>query len=298
VTYFYLWQAARSQFIRELIRREVKGKTKQTLLQSTSLVERRTMLLKRVQRFREIQLLYMPGLDAQHLAHLERSALPHNTTSVHVEDIKLFMPSELPAESRRRFCTPDLVNIEDRLRYAEAHDSLDRLRHHLRTRTFTNTFKTKNVTGQKHNTRAREVQHSIDDKVKTAQVQYCRARAAVLNLRGPGSWQSKLQVLEQSDVRALNERALTEQEKDEERRVRMRQGAEMEDSDDEDEVVADIRVVAKPAEVGESRRKPSWIWFSTSSGDDMQDPTMRAGEHILSSVAHYPSNQFDLSTPS
>ena len=78
----------------------------------------------------------------------------------------------------------------------------------------------------------------------------------------------------------------------------MRQGAEMEDSEDEDEVVADIRVVAKPAEVGKSWRKPSWIWFSTSSGDDMQDPTMHAGEHILSSVARYPSNQFDLSTPS
>jgi hypothetical protein len=99
-------------------------------------------------------------------------------------------------------------------------------------------------------------------------------------------------------VRALNERELTEQEKDEERRVCVKQGAEMEDSKDEDEVVADICVVAKPAEVGESRRKPSWIWFSTSSGDDMQDPTMRAGEHILSSVACYPSNQFDLSTPS
>jgi hypothetical protein len=151
------------------------------------------------------------------------------------------------------------------------------LRHHLRNRTFTNKFKVKNVTGQKHNTRAREVQHSIDDRVKTSKQQYCRARAAILQLRGPGDWEDMLQVLHQSDVRALNERELTEQEKYDERRVRAANGAAMENSENEDEEVDDIRVIAKPAEVGEGRRKPSWIWFSTSRSDDMQDPTMRAG---------------------
>lgn len=235
------------------------------------------MLLKRIQRFREAQQIYMSGLDAPLLAQLELSALPLNTTSVHVEDSILFMPSELPFATRRRVCNPGLSDIEDRLRFAEAHDALDHLRHHLRNRTFTNKFKVQNVTGQKHNTRAREVQNRIDDRVKTSQVQYCRARAAMVQLRGPGHWETTLQVLNQSDVRALNERELTEQEKEDERRVRARSGNEMEDSEDEEEELRDIRVVAKPAEVGESRRRPSWIWFSTSNSDDMQDPTMRAG---------------------
>ncbi|KIM81446.1 hypothetical protein PILCRDRAFT_53455, partial [Piloderma croceum F 1598] len=215
----------------ELIRREVKGKSKQTLLQSTSLVERRTLLLKRIQRFREVQRTYMPGLDAPLLAQLEQSALPLNTTSVHVEDSILFMPSELPFATRRRVCNPGLSDIEDRLRFAEAHDALDHLRHHLQNRTFTNKFKVQNVTGQKHNTRAREVQNRIDDRVKTSQVQYCRARAAMVQLQGHGHWETTLQVLNQSDVRALNERELTEQEKDDERRVRARSGKEMEDSE-------------------------------------------------------------------
>ena len=273
----YLWY---SLYSRELLRREVKGKRKQTLLQSTSLTERRTILLRRVQRFRELQQVYMPGLDAPLLTQLERAALPHNSTSIHVEDTILFMPSELSAATRRRVCSPGLGDIEDQIRFAEAHDALDHLRHHLRNRTFTNKFKIQNVTGQKGNTRAREVQHRIDDRVKAAQVQYCRARTAVMNLRGPGNWENTLQVLNPSDVRALNERELTEQEKDEERRVRAKHGQEK-DSEDEEEEVGDIRVVAKPAEVSEGQRRPSWIWFSASNSEDMQDPTMRAGELIL-----------------
>ena len=175
----YLWY---SLYSRELIQREVKGKRKQTLLQSTSLTERRTILLKRVQRFRELQQVYMPGLDAPLLTQLERAALPRNSTSIHVEDSILFMPSELSAATCRRVCSPGLGDIEDRIRFAEAHDALDHLRHHLHNRTFTNKFKIQNVTGQKGNTRAHKVQHRIDDRVKAAQVQYCRAQTAVMNL--------------------------------------------------------------------------------------------------------------------
>jgi hypothetical protein len=153
----YLWY---SLYSRELIRREVKGKRKQTLLQSTSLTERRTILLKRVQRFRELQQVYMPGLNAPLLTQLERAALPRNSTSVHVEDSILFMPSELSAATRRQVCSPGLSDIEDRIRFAKAHDALD----HLRNRTFTNKFKIQNVTGQKGNTCAREVQHRIDER--------------------------------------------------------------------------------------------------------------------------------------
>lgn len=262
------------------MRREVKGQGKQTVLQTTSLIERRTSLLKRIQRFRDTQRLYMPGLNPQQMAHLQRSALRNNArASVHVEDSVLFMPSDLSDELRRHHCSPGLATMEDRLRYAEAYESLDRLRHHLRNRTFTNKFKVKNVTGQKNNTRSREVQHRIDDKVKAAQLQYCRARWALIVLRGAGDWEVALPVLNPGDVRALNERQLTEQEKDDERRVRAKRGAHVGTTDDdEEEDLQDIRVIAKPAEVGEGERRPSWIWFQTSASEDMDDPLMRAGE--------------------
>jgi hypothetical protein len=264
---------------RESMRREVKGLGKQTVLRTTSLIERRTTLVKRIQRFRDIQHLYMPGLDPQLLGHLLRSASHNPLSPVHVEDSILFMPSDLPDDLRRQHCAPGLASVEDRLRYAEAYQSLDHLRHHLRNRTFTNKFKVKNVTGQKNNTRSRESQHRIDDKVKASQLQYCRARQAVLVLRGPGDWEIALPVLNPADVRALNERQLTEQEKVEERRVREKGGTNtgMTDEDNEEDL-ADIRVVSKPAEVGEGTRRPSWIWFQTSGRDDMSDPLMKAGK--------------------
>jgi hypothetical protein len=261
------------------MRREVLGQSKRTVLQTTSLVERRTTLLKRIQRYRDIQHLYMPGLDPQQLAHLLRSSSRTPMSSVHVEDSMLFMPSDLSADSRHQYCAPGLPLIEDRLRYAEAHESLDNLRHHLRNRTFTNKFKVKNVTGQKNNTRARSSQHRIDDRVKAAQLQYCRARHALMVLRGPGEWEIQLPVLNPSDVRALNERQLTEQEKEEERRVRARQGVNAgptHETNEED--LDDIRVIAKPAEIGEGARRPSWIWFQSSGHEDMADPLMRSGE--------------------
>lgn len=162
--------------------------------------------------------------------------------------------------------------MEDRLRFAEASDSLENLRHHLRTRSFTNRFKIANVTGQIHNTRARETQHTIDDKVRTAELQYRRARAAVLTLRGPGEWEEVLQVLAQSDVRALNERELTAQEAEDIRKLRARAGVAL----DPEELAAE-RTVSAVAVVGEGQRTPSWIWFRGNAHERADDPLTRAG---------------------
>jgi hypothetical protein len=260
-------------FFRQAIRLEVKGKRKQTLLQTTSVVERRTTLLKRIQHFREIQQVYMPGFNPKNSAHLERLTLPNTGTSVHVEDCKLYMPSDLSQSDRRKYCPNGLSDMENRLRFAEASDTLESLRHHLRTRSFANRFKIANVTGQIRNTRARETQHRIDDKVRGAELQYWCSRDALLRLRGPGPWEDKLRVLEQLDVRALNERELTVQEKEDVRRVQERGGVVVEADD-----VSAERVVATVATVGEGQRRPSWIWFEGSQHEGTDDPVTRAGE--------------------
>ena len=192
---------------------------------------------------------------------------------MHVEDTKLYMPSDFSEPDRRKYCPGGLAGMEDRLRYAEASDSLETLRHHLRTRSFTNRFKVANVTGQIHNTRARETQHRIDDKVRVAELQYRRARDALLKLRGKGPWEDTLKVLEQSDVRALNERELTAQEREDIRRLRERNGVVVAD----DEVHSE-RVLATVAAVGEGQRKPSWIWCTGNVFEGVNDPLTRAGE--------------------
>jgi hypothetical protein len=256
-------------FPRQTLRSEVSGQRKQTILQTTSLVERRTVLLKRIQRFREIQRIHMPGFDSRNHRHSLPSAR-NDTTPTAVEDVCLFLPSELNDYDRRRYCPASLASLENRLRYAEATDALEDLRHHLRTRSFTNRFKVANVTGQINNTRSRETQNRIDDKVRQSQIQYCRARTALLALRGKGEWEQVLQVLERSDVRALNERQMTQQEKDDIERVRLRAGVNADDIEDE-------RVVATVAAVGEGQRRPSWIWFSGNKHENMDDPLTRKG---------------------
>jgi hypothetical protein len=259
---------------RQTLRLEVKGKRKQTLLQTTSITERRTTLLKRIQRFREIQKIYMPSFDPKNNAHLERLASSDTSTSVHVEECKLYLPSDLSEADRRKYCPGDLAKQEDRLRFAEASDSLESLRHQLRTRSFTNRFKIANVTGQIHNTRARETQNRIDDKVRASELQYRRARNALLKLRGHGAWEDTLRVLEPSDVRALNEREMTEQEKEDIRRVRERAGVQT----GADELGTE-RVAATVAAVGEGQRRPSWIWFYGSIQEGVNDPITRKGEY-------------------
>lgn len=75
------------------------------------------------------------------------------------------------------------------------------------------------MTGQIHNTHARETQHNIDDKVHTAELQYHCARQVLLQLQGKGEWEEILRVLAQSNVCALNERELTAQEAEDIRKV-------------------------------------------------------------------------------
>jgi hypothetical protein len=220
--------------------------------------------------------MYMPGFDPKNSAHLERLASSNPSSPVHVEDSKLYMPSDLSVSDCRKYCPDGLATIEDRLRYAEASDSLENLCHHLRTRSFTNRFKIANVTGQIHNTRACETQHGIDDKVRAAEFQYRRARDALLKLQGRGPWEDTLQELAQSDVRALNERELTAVEKEDIRRVQERNGMIVEADDVNMEMV-----VAKVVAVGEGQRKPSWIWFTGNVHEVMDDPLTRAGEHQL-----------------
>jgi hypothetical protein len=93
-------------------------------------------------------------------------------------------------------------------------------------------------------------------------------------LHGPGDWESTLKVLQKSDVRALNERELNQEERDEQYRLRQRLGISTEDLEED-------RVVAQVAAVGEGQCKPSWIWF-TGNGitESMEDPLTRQGKFI------------------
>lgn len=225
--------------------------------QATMVQERLLTFHRKLVYYRSLRAVHMPGL----MVNEEQS--PYSSTTP-PDEISLHLPSSVAVVSRDRIALPQLFEAEAELRYAQAWDALDELRRHLRTRTCTNRFKIKNITGQRANTRARTMQKGIDDRVKLAAAKYRHAREAYLALKGPGEWESTLRILAAGDVRALNERAMTEHEKEEQRRLRLRVVA-----DGEGEFQIEETAVGGP---GEGHRMLSWIWLQVSSGlgDDLE----------------------------
>lgn len=237
-----------------------------TTLQQAQFQECRVAMRKRINLYRKLQSEYMPNLRRV----LRDPTVLDDATDILAERIRLYVPSELATNSLRTgACVSGLAELEERLREAAARDALHQLRQSLRTRTYLNKWRVKNISGQRMSTRARSLQHRIDIKVHEAKSRYRHARKALLALRGPGAWELVLKDLKEDDVRALNERSLTEHEKAQ-REHRIKTGTQW----DED---AHGGVLVQGTS-GESRKKLSWIWLS-ASGDE-NSPEMLEGKSI------------------
>jgi hypothetical protein len=129
----------------------------------------------------------------------------------------------------------------------------------------------KNVSSQRTFLRSRTLQDQAERHIKTSQRQYNAARSALLSLRGPGEWETKLQVLKQEDVRGISERAMTIEEAEEYRRTRHMAGLA--------EQPLPLATFNPRLALGEGRRTLSWIWYSTSDGELQDDsPDVHASE--------------------
>lgn len=251
--------------------------------QATRVQDRRLGFHRKLANYRSLRDIHMPGL----VVNEDRSSHAVNETPLH--QFPLHLPSSIPHGERDRTCHSSLFVVEADLRYGQASDALEELRRHLRTRTSTNRFKIKNVTGQRANTRARTLQKSIDKRVKMSAAKYRRAHDAHLAIVGHGEWESVLQVLEPADVRALNERGLNEHEKEERRRLRLRVGL----PNEEDEFAVDETTSGG---AGEGYRRLSWIWLRpTGSAEDEAD--MHAGKFVFYPLILVECPQFVYSSP-
>ncbi|KAJ7749084.1 hypothetical protein DFH07DRAFT_699619, partial [Mycena maculata] len=95
-------------------------------------------------------------------------------------------------------------------------------------------------------------------QIHAAKVCYRYARAALLALRGHGTWEDRLKVLGDEDMHALNERALTEEEKAQNAHWAELGGAVIEGGVE--------RAAALAA--GEGAHTLSWIWYTISVTED------------------------------
>jgi hypothetical protein len=190
---------------------EIKALQAPTATQGLAFAKRRTALLRRIHKFRQLQLVYMPALRG-FLSDHKNQVLDGNGEQP-VEITRLFMPSEIgEASNRRRACVIRLLGVEERMREGEGEEALERVRQGLRSRTMTNRFHIRNYTGQGALTRGQGILCQINIKIHLAKIQYRYTRAALLELRGHGPWEDRLVVLRDEDVHALNKRALAEEE--------------------------------------------------------------------------------------
>ncbi|KAJ7065998.1 hypothetical protein B0H15DRAFT_743445, partial [Mycena belliarum] len=202
--------------LQEVIRLETKRRNR-TSIQATDLQRKRTLLLTTIGRFRDEQADFMPGI-ASWLA----DRAPDDKAKP--EDIPLYLPSSFNVEARTAMCVPGLSAEEERLRHAQAAEALRELCRHLRTRTFAHSFKRKHTAGQAAYTKSQALQSAIEARIRGAATSYRTARAALLALRGAGEWELVYRQLQFHDIRGMNERALNDEEKEEDRRARVLAG--------------------------------------------------------------------------
>ncbi|KAJ7908415.1 hypothetical protein B0H13DRAFT_2331399 [Mycena leptocephala] len=228
-----------------------------TNTQTIDFLKRRAALVKRIRAFRKMQRTYMPNLRC--FLTMAQQVLWDTEADREAESIRLFLPSDIVDPAKHvRACPEGLPTIESGLREGEAREALESLRTGLRTRTMTNRFRLRNWTGQRVLTRGQGILCQVNLRIHKAKLRYRYARNALLRLLDHGPWERKLQVLKDKDMRALNERALTEEERSQRKAVH-----ELADAIEEGGV-ASFGVVA----LGESRRMLSWIWYATKTSDD------------------------------
>jgi hypothetical protein len=232
-----------------------------TTIQATTLQRSRTLLLAKVKALHDVQDTYMPGLRTWITQQMP--VLPTGSDTK-PESIPIYLPSSLPANDRQAVCVSSLVEQEEALRNAQANVALRQLRAGLRTRVFAHKFKRKHLGGQGAYTKTRELVDGIENRIRSAAVRYRAARAALLALRGPGPWEQVLQDLKPTDIRGMNERALNDEEKEDNRKAHLLAGLPDHLTGEE------INEYGEPVELttlfnletGEGRRNLSWIWYS------------------------------------
>jgi hypothetical protein len=165
--------------------------------QRATLLERRGVLLHQIEKWRQLQAIYMPGaLDAG-------TSDSGSSPRVKAESVKLWLPSQLDAEDRDSICLGGVINSEKELRFAQLEDTLNDLRRVRRIRHGLITFHKVQLSGegQKTQTRSRAVVQTIQDRIVRCVRRYRVARDALLHLDPRGDWQNLYLRLADNDNR-------------------------------------------------------------------------------------------------
>ncbi|TRM56394.1 hypothetical protein BD626DRAFT_413967 [Schizophyllum amplum] len=212
---------------------------------------RRRALLVKLEKYHELQKLYMPGL-ATYLEGQAHSA----PQAVDAELVPLHLPSSIPTDVRSTVCAEGLAEKELKLRSARSNDTIDGLRKKLHAKQYHIEFRNKHVTGQRGSTRHRALIATLQEKLEFDATTYRVTRQAILDLSG---------LTEREDLPELRARDL-----------------QLEGEMDEPDAAA----MARYAGVGSTQRprhihvstgkhQMSWLWTARGSADGPNDEEVR-----------------------
>jgi hypothetical protein len=219
------------------------------------LMTKRNVLRRRIDKWREIQDVYMPSITK----HLARSVSPDDEDQFfeHPETITLNLPSTLPSELVSTIPSK-FVDIEKCLRVSQADDSLNDLRKFLRITMGLWDYKRAHIgSSQRNGTRMYATIGAYREKVNRCATRYRAARDALSVLDPGGTWVTRLQELKSTDIRP----PIRDMEK-----IPKPKGARRAHN-----------TTGKDPEASEGRRALSWIWLAAqprgaeSGGDDVEN---------------------------
>ncbi|KAJ7017149.1 hypothetical protein C8F04DRAFT_979871, partial [Mycena alexandri] len=139
----------------------------------------------------------MPGVKALKEA-VEEGRDPDRPAPT-AENIKLWLPSELKADVRRRACRKGVPEVEAKVRQAQCTDALNDLRSRLHAQRHLITWRNSNSTGQRAATRSATLIGRVGDRIARVAEKYRRAREALIELKGP-TFAPEFKVLEAKDL--------------------------------------------------------------------------------------------------
>lgn len=198
---------------------QVKSKT--TTLQAAETQEKRNTLRRRIQNWRELQVIYMPGVPqlrntntspavapASFPSARSKRKLKANPNGTNVpnlpEDECLWLPSSVPSHLWQSACASGLAEKEAKFRIAQADDALAELRRQLRICATLRDFRKTQIggTSQKMGTRTRTMLLRFAAKTTRCAERYRAAYSAITLLDPDGEWRSRLQLLKDTDIRS------------------------------------------------------------------------------------------------
>ncbi|KAF8839151.1 hypothetical protein BDN67DRAFT_982034, partial [Paxillus ammoniavirescens] len=170
-------------------------------LQKTKIQQCSNGLLRCLEAWAKIQTLFIPGVAALRDAVTETTGDNPPTP----EDFALHLPSQICSKVA---CSPELEEIEWKLREGQAHDALNELQQALHSRTYILKFKDRFLRGQGANTCAHNCLKSVDDKINASASKYRAVHHTLLTLSsllGKVGWKSTFNTLADDDIRGMSD---------------------------------------------------------------------------------------------